>query len=44
MKQLALLEMHAQADMERERWCAAMDRAVTELVSTGRVVPRTKEP
>ena len=28
IKQLAQLEMRAQADMERERWCNAVDRAV----------------
>jgi hypothetical protein len=44
MKQLAQLEMRAQADMERERWCAAVERAVAELVSMGRMTPRTKEP
>jgi hypothetical protein len=44
MKQLAQLEMRAQANMERERWCAAVDRAVAELVSMGRVAPRTTKP
>jgi hypothetical protein len=33
MKQLGQLEMRARADMERERWCTAVDRAVAELVS-----------
>jgi hypothetical protein len=44
MKQLAQLEMRAQADMERERWCKAVDRAVAELVRMGRMTPRTKAP
>jgi len=44
MKQLAQLEMRAQADMERERWCAAVDRAVAELVSRGGMVRRTTKP
>jgi hypothetical protein len=44
MKQLAQLEMRAQADMERERWCAAVDRAVAELVSRGGMVPRAIKP
>ena len=44
MKQLAQLEMRAQADMERERWCAAVERAVAELVSMGRMAPRTTKP
>jgi hypothetical protein len=44
MKQLAQLEMRAQADMERERWCKAVDRAVAELVSMGRMTPRTNAP
>jgi hypothetical protein len=43
MKQLAQLKMRAQADMERERWCKAVDRAMAELVSMGRMTPRTKE-
>jgi hypothetical protein len=44
VKQLARLEMRARAEVERERWCAAVDRAVAELVSTGRMTPRSKEP
>ena len=44
MKQLAQLEMRARADLERERWCAAVDRAVAELVSRGGMTPRTKAP
>jgi hypothetical protein len=41
MKQLAQLEMRARADTERERWCAAVDRAVTELVTRGGIASRT---
>jgi hypothetical protein len=44
MKQLAQLEMRTQADMDRERWCAAVDRAVAELVSMGCMAPRTTKP
>jgi len=44
MKQLAQLEMRAQADVQRERWCKAVDRAVAELVRMGRMTPRTKAP
>src|SRR5580704_12052229 len=43
-KQLAQLEMRARADMERERWCAAVDRAVAELVTRGGMAPRTTKP
>jgi hypothetical protein len=44
MKQLAQLEMRARADTERERWCAAVDRAVTELVTRGVTARRTTKP
>jgi hypothetical protein len=42
IKQLAQLEMRARADVERERWCKAVDRAVAELVRMGRGTPRIK--
>jgi hypothetical protein len=44
MKQLAQLEIPANADMERERWCAAVDRAVAELVSRGGMARRATKP
>jgi hypothetical protein len=44
VKPVAQLEMRAQADMERERWCAAVDRAVAELVTKGGIAPRTTKP
>jgi hypothetical protein len=44
MKQLAQLEMRAQADIERERCCRVVDRAATLLVRMSRMVPWTKEP
>jgi hypothetical protein len=44
MKQLAQLEMRAQADMDRERWCAAVDRAVAALVTRGGMSPKTTKP
>jgi hypothetical protein len=44
MKQLAQLEIRDRADMEGERWCAAVDRAVAELVCRGGMVRRTTKP